>query len=540
MSRPTRSVCAACGNDFPSSPAPTPAQTLELMNVLRSNSVPPNLGSFQSAILAAPTELARYDAEIDRLQTVLARLISERTTLATYTERCRSALSPIRRVPTELWANIFDLCSPYTFPTGYNLSDSTTPQQEVNRISNWHLLQLSQVSSLWHKIAMGTPKLWSTIALDTSLWDETTVSHSTLLSLLDLSLKRGENHPLVMDIGVREDDPQRHAVMILLSLHAPRWKDVYFYSDLDSAQLLTRAKGNLERLETLDVTAEWKGVDIFQIAPRLRTVLFRGRVGNVPNLPWAQIHEFTYVGDTLDTDPFNFLSILGRCRNLITFTSRVTLCQLPVGTIIPAVSSDVEYLSFELAPIDITRPVVARIFETLTLPALRSLAVGPRDDHPSRPDWDTEQFVALADRSSFHSHLTRLEIEAVKVTDNGLLRCLAVLPCLVDLVVSDSADEVVITDTLLRGLTRNHDDPTFTLVPSLEFLCFNTVLGFSDSCCRDLVTSRLPMGVGDYFETRVWWLPGRQREFPTNLLSEIADLDHEGDFRFKSGPPPTD
>ncbi|KAJ7652467.1 hypothetical protein DFH06DRAFT_945894, partial [Mycena polygramma] len=83
---------------------------LELTNILRSNAVPPDVGSFRSTILEAPTELARYDAEIERIQKILADLVSERDALASYAEGCRSALSPIRRVPTELWVRIFELC----------------------------------------------------------------------------------------------------------------------------------------------------------------------------------------------------------------------------------------------------------------------------------------------------------------------------------------------------------------------------------------------------------------------------------------------
>ncbi|KAJ6501218.1 hypothetical protein C8R47DRAFT_1211476 [Mycena vitilis] len=185
-------VCSACGNSFPSPAAPTAAQTLELLNILRSNTVPPAVASFQATISAAPAlELARYDTEIERLQKVLDKLISERCTLAEYADRCRTVLSPIRRVPTELWATIFDMCSPFATDGNDNLSDETTPEAEVDRVSQWHLLQLSQlimlelkVSSFWHKIAMDTPRLWSKIVLDTSLWIETTLSPVKLLSLL--------------------------------------------------------------------------------------------------------------------------------------------------------------------------------------------------------------------------------------------------------------------------------------------------------------------------------------------------------------------
>ncbi|KAJ6447476.1 hypothetical protein C8R47DRAFT_1231414 [Mycena vitilis] len=532
------SPCALCGDGFTPFLAPNSTQTLELTNILRSNAEPPDVGWLRGTVLEAPTELARYDAEIERIQNVLADLVSKRNALATYAEGCRSALPPIRRVPTELWVRIFELCSPRSlaFEEGYNPSFNTTPAEEVDRVSNWHLLQLSQVSSLWHRIAMDTPKLWSTIALDTSLWDDAAISHADLLSLLDLSLKRGGNHPLIMDVSVLEDDPQPHAVMILVSQHAARWKDVYFFSDLGSAQLLNRAKGNLGQLERLDVNADWTGVDVFQVAPRLTSVTYRGRVDNVPDMPWGQLRSFTYLSDS-DEDATYFLSLLSRCPNVVTFLSRVALSQLPDDT---PLTSHVEFLTLaiDLANIPDDASHIGRIFETLTLPSLKSLVVRPRKlDNSSPPVWDPEQFLGLADRSSFRSHLTRLEIDAI-ITDEGLLGCLAVLPHLGELILSDctfNEEHVVINDTLLRGLVHKAD--ATTLVPNLDFLSLTSRLRFTDSAYYDLLVSRLPQDGDDSFETHLWLLPNHQSEFsPDLLLAEIDNSDHKGTFSYTCGP----
>ncbi|KAJ7808530.1 hypothetical protein B0H14DRAFT_2198609, partial [Mycena olivaceomarginata] len=67
---------------------------------------------FQTMISAAQAELERYDTEITRLQTELERLTSERRALASYAEECRGLSSPIRRIPSELLAKIFDICRP--------------------------------------------------------------------------------------------------------------------------------------------------------------------------------------------------------------------------------------------------------------------------------------------------------------------------------------------------------------------------------------------------------------------------------------------
>ncbi|KAJ7604511.1 hypothetical protein DFH06DRAFT_1254764 [Mycena polygramma] len=534
MSRP---ACAAYGHGFSSSLAPTAAQNRELLNVLRSNAVPPDVGSFRSTILEAPAELARYDDEIGRLQKALEKLIADRGILAEYADRCRSVLSPIRRVPPELWAEIFEMCSPDEAGDRH-LTRSAKLREEVDRVSHWHLLQLSQVSSLWHNIALGTPKLWSKIALNTSLWRDAAVS-AKLLSLLDSALKRSGNHPLTVEARIRGGDLNPHSAMMRLARHAPRWKRADFRSDLESTTLLFRAKGNLDRLEKLSVTAEWRGVDIFEVAPCLTEVQFSGKLENVPALPWAQLRlfTFTHIGDP-DPDVFNYLSLLGRCSNILTFISSLALSEIPIAPI-PDVSSNVESLGFHLAFFNeiagSAKLVLGRILEKLTLPALHTFFLMPRHKRISPPVWHTDQFIALADRSSFHTHLTRLEIDAI-IMDRDLLRSLAVLPLLNDLTISDctsNGEHVVATDILLQSLIRKTDGPT--LVPNLQFLTITSLLRFSDSLYRTLITSRLPLASDDRFEAFLWWLPGRRREFPPKLVSELSNSDCEGAFWFEVG-----
>ncbi|KAJ7792147.1 hypothetical protein B0H14DRAFT_2191111, partial [Mycena olivaceomarginata] len=178
------------------------------ISILRSNSLPPDseLSSFRTTISVAPAELAHYDLAINGVQSQLDRLSSERRTLASYTDGCRSALSPIRRVPVEVLVEIFDLCLAEGM---YHLSAATTPEAEG--------------CSLWHYTAMGTPKLWSTIPIDTTLWSRCTASADTLFSLLESSLNRGKDHSLTMNVGVLRSDSHAQSVLALLVKHAPRW-----------------------------------------------------------------------------------------------------------------------------------------------------------------------------------------------------------------------------------------------------------------------------------------------------------------------------
>ncbi|KAJ6592362.1 hypothetical protein B0H19DRAFT_883342, partial [Mycena capillaripes] len=73
---------------------------------------PGKVSHFDSIIASSPPELVRYNAEIDRLQKTLHRLVSERAALQQYMNGCRSISSPVRSLPPEVLAEIFALCSP--------------------------------------------------------------------------------------------------------------------------------------------------------------------------------------------------------------------------------------------------------------------------------------------------------------------------------------------------------------------------------------------------------------------------------------------
>ncbi|KAJ7339029.1 hypothetical protein DFH08DRAFT_705089 [Mycena albidolilacea] len=185
--------CNSCGTGFSSSLLPNAAQIAQLRDILRSNTVPLDVSTFGGTISAAPAELDRYDAEITRLEYHLKRLASERQSLVSSTDGCQSIFSPVRRLPAEILAQIFDMCSPIDI---YHVSRHTTPQQEV--------------SSSWYHVAMETPKLWSTIVVDTSLWDDCAPAAHTLLSLLEASLNKGGNHPLFVQVYCSEFDFHQH------------------------------------------------------------------------------------------------------------------------------------------------------------------------------------------------------------------------------------------------------------------------------------------------------------------------------------------
>ncbi|KAJ7922256.1 hypothetical protein B0H13DRAFT_129401 [Mycena leptocephala] len=279
---------------------PDAIHTTQLRELLRSNVLPPAHldATLRDVIHKAPVVLERYDAEIETLQNMLSGLVAERSSLAAHFEACRSVFPPIRRLPVELLAEVFEMCSPFNDQSSLSrdqyssLPDPNTPGQELDRLAQCHLLVLSQVSSLWHNVALDIPKLWSTISLDTSLW----TASCPCLSLLGASLKRSGKHPVKIRVDASTGHLNAHPALELLSQHARRWQEVHFWVGPDFTQYLSNAKGNLPLLKTLHLGTDWKGVDIFEIAPALRKVSFCGSTENIAKLPWPQIREFTYVG----------------------------------------------------------------------------------------------------------------------------------------------------------------------------------------------------------------------------------------------------
>ncbi|KAJ6454220.1 hypothetical protein C8R45DRAFT_1222965 [Mycena sanguinolenta] len=521
---------------------PNASQIAELHEILRSNVVPEATSGFLGTISATPAELERYDDEIQKQPNELDRLTLERRTLALYADGLRSAFSPIRRLPVEILAVIFEMCElrerhEYSEVWSQRPEVRQLAEEEVDRVSLRHLRQLAQVSSFWNCIITETAKLWSTIIVDTSVWSECAVSVDTLLAMLESSLNRGADHALTIQVGVVESHYQ--PVCELISKHASRWQDVYFWSDIDASEYLAAAKGNLGRLKKLHIASGWEDVDVFKTAPLLTDLSFYGHLYRVPDIPWPQIRALTYWANGL-FDPSNCLQFLSLATNIVDAVFAVDLQKVPSDHRWEAISSSVRSISFKLTTHDVL--VVGQMLDSLTLPLVESFAFTPcLGASPSA--WPSPQFLTLTHRSQFPTHLTRLEIHAL-ITDEELLHCLAPLLQLEELVISDSAlSNIVITDTLLQGLVRSDTaSGDRSMIPKLRLLSLNSFLGFTDEVYFHMVISRVTGKHGGEtvsstfkFETNLWWPVVRDREVSVEMLVKLSGLVQERKLRGRWG-----
>ncbi|KAJ7646053.1 hypothetical protein DFH06DRAFT_1476628 [Mycena polygramma] len=414
-------------------------------------------------------------------------LISDRTVLESYSDECRSAFSPARRLPTELLAEIFRMCD----PPGERVLTNRTPTQEINRLAKKYLLQLSQVCSHWHGVAMGTPMLWSTITLDETVWKACSRSSKTLLNLVETSLKRGADYPLTIRAAVGLGTPTERSILELLSQHSHRWKHVYLRLDIRSSPLLAVVRGHLPLLETLKlvnsspVNHHPHTDDIFEIAPKLRVVFLGDWHLKPPRLPWSTL------------------------RSLMYRTTYRGMGQTTLGTLIESIKcpllEDLRFLRSN-----------SGLYSGLRLPCR----------------WNQHHFLEFASRSSLHATLRTLRIDAV-IEEHELLQCLATLPLLEALYISDFQDHnPTITDNLLQRLVWRPEEPS--LVPHLNFLRLTSLLHFSDDTLRNFVTSWMLPGRIDYAPClEIHCLSDRERDLTPGTLEMMSALEGSGELELK-------
>ncbi|KAJ7739269.1 hypothetical protein DFH07DRAFT_983792 [Mycena maculata] len=412
---------------------------------------------------ACRPELARYDAEIQRLQTLPFGFVSDRANLVSYIAGCQSALAPIRRLPTELLANIFEMGSPPI--EVYNVGAENTPAQELDRLAQRHLLQLSQVSSDWHRVVMSTPGLWSIITVDITLWDACPVSFETLLSLLSSTLIRGQSCPLNLLVVIG-----------------------------DSGHSATRPR---------------QEIDLFEAAPRLNEVAFYGPPAEIQNLPWGQLQKFQYSADT-GRRPHDGLALIQNLAPGTSFTFDVS-----------QTSSQPTFVH----SIKTSRRARPSIAHSAVLATLRFMHSPLERDTPV---WHQPSFMDLASRSSFQNHLTVLKI-SIRISEDELLECLTVLPLLEELYITDPADGGynLITDTLLGSLEWEPEQAP--LVPRLLYLCSTSFLRFTESAFLDFVTSRIAWRSDEETKFCVALLPcpGSNRELGPDAIARLSELEGE-------------
>ncbi|KAK0237413.1 hypothetical protein EDD85DRAFT_1022737 [Armillaria nabsnona] len=355
-------ACPACNADqkldYYSAARKTYAYSLEysLQSFVLSNAAPSHddcalikdsLSSLSAKSAHLDDIIAQQDEAIAKLSLILDNykdfreaMLSEQACVQDLIERHRRALSsPIRRLPVDIMREIFLLASS-------NAADvKDFPWIATHTCTEWRDIA-TQTPMLWSKIHVATgtraytARPYNFIAMPELEWLHSTSKGASNAECIGRTLELSQDVPLVISyIENGRWKPQNMSdedvgLLDILLNHAPRWKVAYLDASHGGALFcdkLQRLRGRMPMLESISIDARIASdrstypPDIFDVAPRLRTVAIRDSQGQLV-FPWQQIRKLILSGFR---DMSYFLHVLRSVNNV----EHLTICPKsgPIG-----------------------------------------------------------------------------------------------------------------------------------------------------------------------------------------------------------------
>ncbi|KAK1221273.1 hypothetical protein PQX77_015933 [Marasmius sp. AFHP31] len=214
----------------------------QFYRVLHTNHVPSatELKELQHLVHEPKERIEQLDAEINRLQ-------AERDELQHFV-----AAAPFRRLPADIWGDIFAYCLP---TNKLNVAVCTVKESP---------LLLTTVCRTWREIALNTPRLWS--ALHICVWEpDVHPAPQARLEGIKTWLNRSGSRPLTLSISIVNKDSSNPsaqvdidenpyaALMDLLVRYSYRWRTLALNYSTKSTHLRPLERLTAEDLPILEV-----------------------------------------------------------------------------------------------------------------------------------------------------------------------------------------------------------------------------------------------------------------------------------------------
>ncbi|KAJ6448108.1 hypothetical protein C8R45DRAFT_884413 [Mycena sanguinolenta] len=290
-------ICSECGAPSKAAlaiasliePLP-PNSSLDVIRLLSTNDPPSDAEiPIVRQIIADDEELMQtLDDQVVHLQSTLAQLMQKRSEIVEHIREHRAILSPLRRVPSELICEIFDLSTAQVRAEPY----ATPP---------W---RLGCISRSWRQYAVTYPPLWSSLTI--SALSTYSSRENRKLPAVDIQLVRSA--AISLDIywdSIEQNSPPDSRILDLILPRSNRWRTVALELDCCTSVLdwLEPVRGKLDRLQKLRLVnaQETRITDVFTTAPNLcqidlRYLPFMNGIPppHQPSLPisWAQITHY--------------------------------------------------------------------------------------------------------------------------------------------------------------------------------------------------------------------------------------------------------
>lgn len=459
-------LCHKCNHSVPSSRKYSKVKA----SALHSSHQPSDAHLAQIGLLLAEADLdlERSSSLIYRLQKCLSKLQRNRNYLGKCRDQYRAFISPIRRVPVEIWIDIFyECCKDEINGADIDAEDCVPPTA----------IHLSSVCSLWHNIFSATPTLWSFVTLN--LQALMRYPREDTHTRIQQYLRRSQGLPLhVRMIGSQvaeshemlRDPPNIDITIDLLRHSMNRWKNLHIDRfGLSYINQFIVFKGALPLLETLNFIAErgligWRHkLTYFLTFPRLRHISITGDSINITASSVS--HESALRSITLTRfQASQIRKILEGCPTITSATLewpkpyRDSFVHRPVHTNLQYLSIFIDY-----------QDSLDYVLDILTLPRLESLHI-ETNRATSTPTLSTKDFPPFIARSN--CKLRQLSWINARLDGEELLDILRLTPELRALVwEADASTNRDTIHTLLSHLVvSSSSDTSETLLPNLTIL----------------------------------------------------------------------
>ncbi|THV07438.1 hypothetical protein K435DRAFT_960010 [Dendrothele bispora CBS 962.96] len=286
-----------------------------------------------------------------QLHTLLCMQKSIEESLATHL----SLFSPMRKLPTELLAEIFILCLPDQF---YVAPD---PLQAP--------LLLASVCAGWRTITLSTSNLWSSLCLRPG------ITYQRANPLLSTWLSRTSSRPL--SLSLHAELWRRKEIAELLNRSSPRWKHICVYDELPKHKhTIWNHVLNVPMLETFELISP-SGVSQEQLdnfasvlnsSNRLTQFIWKnGQMSSAAlDVVWSKL---THITLNVELPPSFCLDLLQNAHNLVQLIyHNIRIPSSPDRTLlVPVCLPHLETIAMTFSD----NPCV--LFDSITLPALKSL-----------------------------------------------------------------------------------------------------------------------------------------------------------------------
>ncbi|KAJ7665190.1 hypothetical protein DFH06DRAFT_1186716 [Mycena polygramma] len=440
-------------------------------------------------IAECQANIAHIDSQVKDLLRLRER---DRETIAAL----RFVVSPIRQLPCELLAEIFQLV----------IQDKNYRDVPVKDV-----LTLTQVCPYWRQVAQTTPRLW---LRQLPVWVKDGRKNRISLDATKVFLERSAPLPLHIQVAIDTDGSQADQKLLMPQLldAAHRWRTLRMsLRHLPELVGLGLEAGALMELETIYLSG-FSGViskpTTFISAPRLRTVTLFDDAPFLP-MPWPQLTHLDLT--TWNTKPEICLDTIIQCTNLIRAKIHTQILLIPVSSTASSTLSRLEELDIYLE-IGSSGDHFTPFLRRLNAPALKTLRLSLFDDE-SLCQWSGTAFRQFQLQSA---QIQSLSLSCIGITSQELRDIFLHAAEIKDLEISCCFD--CVDDDSLSALEYCPSD-TYHLVPKLERLTLESVMGhFDEARLEAVIDSR-------------WWTDQRLLSMPAPAVARFKSmtfLDHGG------------